>query len=116
MYNHWTTYGRLNNSITTLKIKQIYLIDKIHRRIYNTIKIKCIYLILIKIERKITMNAESKIYITASELAESLGISIGKAYAIIRQLNSELAKELSGKCPRRYLERKWYGYGVENQQ
>lgn len=62
------------------------------------------------------MNAESKIYITASELAESLGISIGKAYAIIRQLNSELAKELSGKCPRRYLERKWYGYGVENQQ
>lgn len=62
------------------------------------------------------MNTENKTYITASELAESLGVSLGQAYKIIRQLNSELAKEgyitVSGKCPRRYLEKKWYGYGA----
>ena len=62
------------------------------------------------------MITENKIYITASELAESLGVSMGQAYKIIRQLNSELAKEgyitVAGKCPRRYVEKKWYGYGA----
>jgi hypothetical protein len=62
------------------------------------------------------MNTENKIYITAAELAESLGVSLGQAYKIIRQLNSELAKDgfitVAGKCPRRYLEKKWYGYGA----
>lgn len=49
------------------------------------------------------MNNENKIYITANELAESLGVSLGQAYKIIRQLNSEFAKEgyitVSRKCP-----------------
>ena len=62
------------------------------------------------------MSTENKTYITAAELAESLGVSLGQAYKIIRQLNSELAKEgfitVAGKCPRRYLEKKWYGYGA----
>lgn len=62
------------------------------------------------------MSTQEKVYITAAELAESLGISIGKAYKIIRQLNGELEKDgyitVSGKCPRRYLEKKWYGYGA----
>lgn len=39
------------------------------------------------------MNTQEKTYITASELAETLGISMGQAYKIIRQLNSELAKD-----------------------
>ena len=39
------------------------------------------------------MNTENEIYITASELAESLGISLGQAYKIIRTLNAELSKE-----------------------
>lgn len=62
------------------------------------------------------MNTENKIYITASELAESLGISLGQAYKIIRTLNAELSKEgyivIAGKCPRRYFEKKWFGYGA----
>ncbi|MEA4989038.1 MAG: ICEBs1 excisionase [Anaerovorax sp.] len=62
------------------------------------------------------MNTENKIYITASELAESLGVSLGQAYKIIRKLNDELEKDgyitVAGKCPRRYLEKKWYGYGA----
>lgn len=66
------------------------------------------------------MNTQSKIYITASELAESLGISMGQAYKIIRNLNNELAKDgyitVAGKCPRRYLEEKWYGYGAQVKQ
>lgn len=62
------------------------------------------------------MNTQNKVYITASELAETLGVSVGQAYKIIRQLNSELAKEgyitVAGKCPRRYVEKKWYGFGA----
>lgn len=58
------------------------------------------------------MNTKEKTYVTASELAETLDISMGKSYKIIRQLNSELAKEdfitVAGKCPHRYLEKKWY--------
>ena len=63
------------------------------------------------------MNTQNKTYITASELSESLGISLGQAYKIIRNLNNELAKNgyitVAGKCPRRYLEETWYGYGVQ---
>ena len=62
------------------------------------------------------MKNENKNYITAAELAETLGISLWQAYKIIRQLNSELAKAgyitVAGKCPRRYLEKKWYGFGA----
>lgn len=39
------------------------------------------------------MNTQEKTYVTASELAQTLDISMGKSYKIIRQLNSELAKE-----------------------
>ena len=39
------------------------------------------------------MNTQEKTYSTAFELAETLGISMGQAYKIIRQLNSELAKD-----------------------
>lgn len=61
------------------------------------------------------MSAE-KIYVSANELSETLNISLGKAYQIIRKLNDELAKNgyitVAGKCPRRYLEEKWYGYST----
>lgn len=35
----------------------------------------------------------NKQYVTADELVETLGVSKGKAYQIIRQLNDELAAE-----------------------
>lgn len=57
-----------------------------------------------------------KVYITAAELAETLGISTGHAYKIIRQLNNELEKKgflvIAGKIPSRYLEERWYGFGA----
>lgn len=59
-----------------------------------------------------------KQYVTAGELVETLGISKGKAYQIIRQLNEELSKQgyikIAGKCPRKYFEEKYYGYGQNN--
>lgn len=53
-----------------------------------------------------------KSYITAKEIAETLGVSTGKAYQIIRNLNAELQKEgyltISGKVSRAYFNKKWY--------
>lgn len=40
------------------------------------------------------MKNETKIYITANELAEILGISVGHSYKIIRSLNKELDKKV----------------------
>ena len=39
------------------------------------------------------MAENNKIYITANELAEMLGVSVGHAYKLIRKLNEELEKE-----------------------
>lgn len=62
------------------------------------------------------MTEENKIYITASELAEMLGVFVGHSYKIIRRLNQELSKEgylvIAGKVPRRYFEKRWYGYSA----
>lgn len=58
------------------------------------------------------MATKSKLYITASELAELLGISVGHAYKIIKKLNVELEKEgyliIAGKVPRGYFEKRWW--------
>lgn len=55
-------------------------------------------------------------YITAQEVADVLGISIGKAYKIIRQLNDELKKEgyitVAGKYSLQYFKEKVYGFEV----
>ena len=57
------------------------------------------------------MAENNKIYITANELAEMLGVSVGHAYKLIRKLNQELEKEgflvIAGKVPRRYFEKRW---------
>jgi len=62
------------------------------------------------------MTQETKLYITANELAGMLGISIGQAYKIIRKLNQELEKEgfiiIAGKIPRRYFEKRWFGFSA----
>lgn len=62
------------------------------------------------------MKTDTKIYITASELAEMLGVSSGHAYKIIRRMNNELEKDgyivIAGKVPKRYFEKRWYGYGA----
>ena len=59
------------------------------------------------------MNTSDKVYVTANELAEMLDVSVGMAYKIIRELNRELSAQgyivIAGRCPRRYLEEKYYG-------
>ncbi len=53
------------------------------------------------------MMNQSKIYITAPEMAEMLGISVGHAYKIIRGLNQELKDNgyivIARKVPTEYL-------------
>ena len=57
-------------------------------------------------------------YIDAKEVMRILGISRGKAYKIIQQLNEELKTQgyiiIAGKCSRKYFNEKFYGY--ENQK
>ncbi len=51
--------------------------------------------------------------ITAQDVVDMLGVSKGHAYKIIRQLNKELEDSgyivVSGKIPRAYWDRKFYG-------
>ena len=51
------------------------------------------------------MENENRFYLTACELSDLMGISIGHAYKLIRDMNAELAKEgyivVAGKVPKR---------------
>jgi fructose-1-phosphate kinase PfkB-like protein len=57
-----------------------------------------------------------KVYVTAAELSEILGISVGHSYRLIKRMNEELAKKnfivIAGKVPRKYVEEQWYGFGA----
>ncbi len=52
--------------------------------------------------------------VTAQDVVDMLGVSKGYAYKIIRQLNKELEYSgyivVSGKIPRAYWDKKFYGY------
>lgn len=54
-----------------------------------------------------------RLYYTAKDIQELLGVSKSKSYKIIRELNSELSQKgyivVSGKIPRKFLEEKYYG-------
>lgn len=56
------------------------------------------------------------IYITASELAQVMGVSNGHAYKLIREMNIELKKQgyltIAGKLPRAYLKKCLYGFST----
>lgn len=59
-----------------------------------------------------------KQYVTAQEVSETLGVSVTKAYDIIRRLNAELESEgyltVRGKTSRAYFNEKLYiGKAVE---
>lgn len=62
------------------------------------------------------MTNENKIFITAPEMANLLGISIGHAYKMVREMNKELEKSgylvIAGKVPKGYFEKRWFGYGA----
>ena len=73
---------------------------------------------VLRLKRKGEMNMENtmKMYITADEVAELLGVSRGYAYKVIRGLNDELKAKgfrvISGKVPRKYFQEKYYGMVV----
>lgn len=60
------------------------------------------------------MTEKRKIYITADEVSELLGVSKGYAYKLIRKLNKELEDSgymiIAGKVPKKYFEKRWFGY------
>mgnify|MGYP000021270590 FL=1 len=55
-----------------------------------------------------------KQYLTAQEVAEAMGVSAGKAYGLIREMNQELKEQgyltISGKIPTAYFAKKYYGF------
>ena len=59
------------------------------------------------------MEKTRKMYITAEEAAEILGVSTGYAYKIIRQLNEELKAKgfitIAGRVNRQYFNERLYG-------
>lgn len=56
---------------------------------------------------------ENKLYFTAAEVAEMLGISVGQAYRFMRTWNKDLEQKhylvIAGKIPVKYFYEKIYG-------
>ncbi len=55
----------------------------------------------------------NSLYYTATEIQELLGVSRGKAYGLIKNLNEELEQKgyivIAGKVPKKYFSEKFYG-------
>ena len=51
------------------------------------------------------------------DIAKMLGVSLGKSYKILREMNKELAGKgfltIAGKIPVEYFREKWYGGAKE---
>ena len=58
-----------------------------------------------------------KLYYNAADIAAMLGISMGKSYKILREMNRDLAGRgfltIAGKIPVEYFREKWYGTAKE---
>ena len=59
----------------------------------------------------------NKMYLTAEEISEILGVSKGFAYRLIRNLNAELKAKgfivVAGKLPTKYFKEKFYGMTLQ---
>ena len=59
------------------------------------------------------MENTMKMYVTADEAAQILGVSRAYAYKAIRELNAELAEKgyrvVAGRVPVKYFKEKYYG-------
>ena len=57
---------------------------------------------------------QDKLYLTAQDLSELLGVSIGHSYKILRSLNNELSEQgyivIAGRIPTEKLKKKYYGF------
>lgn len=53
-------------------------------------------------------------FITATEVAETMGISRSKAYQLVRNMNKELKEmgyiTVAGKCPIQFFKQKFFGF------
>lgn len=62
-------------------------------------------------------NMNEKIYYSAEDIAKMLGVSMGKSYKILREMNKDLASKgfltIAGKIPVEYFKEKWYGGAKE---
>lgn len=60
------------------------------------------------------------LYYTASEVQEMLGVSRGKAYQVVRDLNEELETKgfivIAGKIPKQFFNEHYYGLAAQNPQ
>lgn len=59
------------------------------------------------------MRKETKLYLTAGDISELIGVSLGTGYRIVRKLNSELEQEgfivIAGKIPRKFFDQRYFG-------
>ena len=66
------------------------------------------------------MKNSNRMYLTAEEVAEILGVSKAYAYKVIRNLNDELEIKgyvvISGKVSTKYFREKFYGFEIELQK
>ncbi len=62
------------------------------------------------------METTNKNYLTAADVAEILGVSIGHSYKIIKKMNKELEDQgfyvVAGKVSKKYFATRCYGYGA----
>ena len=60
---------------------------------------------------------DEKIYYSAEDIAKMLGVSMGKSYKILREMNKDLSSNwfltIAGKIPVEYFNEKWYGGAKE---
>ena len=70
-----------------------------------------------QILRKRGNNMNEKIYYNAEDISKMLGVSMGKSYKILREMNRDLADRgfltIAGKIPVEYFREKWYGAAKE---
>ena len=68
-------------------------------------------------QRKEKNAMNEKIYYSAEDIAKMLGVSMGKSYKILREMNKELAGKgfltIASKIPVEYFREKWYGGAKE---
>lgn len=69
-----------------------------------------------KCERGKEKGMKENYLMDAKDIMKEFGIGRNKAYEIIKSMNMELLKEgyeiISGKIPRPYVEKKFYGFNV----
>ena len=75
---------------------------------YFILAIICQYINL-----KEDIKMEQCLFYSAKEVASMLGVSIGKSYKIIKELNENLEKQgyivIAGKIPKKYFNEHYYG-------